>query len=272
VAQADLSAVSAVAIDETACRRGHDYLTIAADARERRVGFVTEGRDAATIARFAEHLATHKARPEQITAVSIDMSPAFIRGVADHLPKARITFDKFHVVAHASAALDQTRRRKQRHDPSLKGLCWTLRQGPPPAVRPKSRRRPLRYASTASIAYLHNLHRWRARSSCRLWPCATVDKYQAVRASLVTAPLPALTWCMILLTVLRSYPHKAVRTGLPGQFEHFVAYAGSAAVAMAGYGMSQGSMQVIDGFWVYAGMSEYLHHFSPGRPPAIGVK
>ena len=87
---------------------------------------MTEGRDAATIARFAEHLATHKARPEQITTVSIDMSPAFIRGVADDLPRARITFDKFHVVAHASAALDQTRRLEQRGDPRLKGLRWTL--------------------------------------------------------------------------------------------------------------------------------------------------
>jgi transposase len=126
VAEADLSKVAAVAIDETACRRGHDYLTIAADAAERKVVFVTEGRDARTIARFAEHLATHKAQPEQIATVSIDMSPAFIRGVADHLPKARITFDKFHVVAHASAALDQTRRLEQRREPGLKGLRWTL--------------------------------------------------------------------------------------------------------------------------------------------------
>src|SRR6516225_11676407 len=89
--QADLSPVTAVAIDESACRRGHDYLTIAADADERKLVFVIEERDATTIARFAEHLAAHKARPEQITAVSIDMSPAFIRGVADHLPRARIT-------------------------------------------------------------------------------------------------------------------------------------------------------------------------------------
>ena len=126
VAEADLSKVVAVAIDETACRRGHDYLTIAADADERKVVFVTEGRDATTIARFAEHLATHKARSEQITTVSIDMSPAFIRGVADHLPQARITFDKFHVVAHASTALDQTRRLEQQRDCSLKGLRWTL--------------------------------------------------------------------------------------------------------------------------------------------------
>jgi transposase len=136
VAQADLSPVTAAAIDETACRGpsahgldpwgGHDYLTIAADADERKVVFVTEGRDATTIARFAEHLAAHKAQPEQITTVSIDMSPAFIRGVANHLPRARITFDKFHVVVHASAALDHTRRLEQRRDPSLKGLRWTL--------------------------------------------------------------------------------------------------------------------------------------------------
>jgi transposase len=118
--------VTAVAIDETSYRRGHNYLTIAADAAERKVVFVTEGRDAATVARFAGHLAEHKATPAQVRSVSIDMSPAFIKGVADHLPNARVTFDKFHVIAHASTALDQTRRLEQRTDPSLKGLRWTL--------------------------------------------------------------------------------------------------------------------------------------------------
>lgn len=126
VAAADLSAVTAVAIDETAYRRGHHYLTLAADAAERKIVFVTAGRDGATIARFAEHLAAHNGTPAQIRAVSIDMSPAFIKGVADHLPNARVTFDKFHIIAHASTALDQTRRLEQRTDPSLKGLRWTL--------------------------------------------------------------------------------------------------------------------------------------------------
>jgi len=54
------------------------------------------------------------------------MSPAFIKGVVDSLPNARVTFDKFHVVAHASTAVDETRRLEQRTDPSLKGLRWTL--------------------------------------------------------------------------------------------------------------------------------------------------
>jgi transposase len=126
LAKADLSEVQAVAIDETSCRRGHNYLTIAADVEARRVVFVTEGKDAATISRFAEYLEAHKAKPAQIRSVSIDMSPGFIAGVTEHLPNARITFDKFHIVAHASAAIDKMRRVEQRSDPSLKGLRWTL--------------------------------------------------------------------------------------------------------------------------------------------------
>jgi transposase len=126
LAAADLSAIEAVAINETSCQRGHNYLTIAADADERRVVFVTEGKDAATIERFALYLQAHKAAPGQIRSVSIDMSPAFIAGVTAHLPNARITFDKFHIVAHASAAVDKIRRLEQRTDPALKGLRWTL--------------------------------------------------------------------------------------------------------------------------------------------------
>jgi transposase len=126
LAEADLSAVTAVAIDETSSRRGHNYLTIAADMEERKVVFVTEGKGAKTIAQFADYLTEHQGTPEQVASVSIDMSPAFIKGVTNHLPKARITFDKFHVVAHASAAVDKMRRLEQRTDPDLKGLRWTL--------------------------------------------------------------------------------------------------------------------------------------------------
>jgi len=56
-----------------------------------------------------------------------------------------------------------------------------------------------------------------------------------------------------------------MRTGLPGRVEHFVAYAASAAIAVAGYGATRGGMQIIAGFWVYAAILEYLQHFSPGR-------
>ncbi len=126
LAKADLSKLTMLAIDETSRRRGHNYLTFAADAKAHKVVFVTEGRDAKAIARFSRFLSEHKAAPEQIACVSIDMSPAFIKGVTEHLPNARLTFDKFHVVTHASKAVDQTRRSEQKTDPSLKGLRWAL--------------------------------------------------------------------------------------------------------------------------------------------------
>ena len=91
-----------------------------------------------------------------------------------------------------------------------------------------------------------------------------------MRASLVDTPLRVLTWCcVVLLAVLSLLPaQQMVRTGLPGRLEHFVAYAGSAAIAI-GYGASRRGVQTIGGFWVYAGILEYLQHFSPGRYPAI---
>jgi transposase len=41
---ADFSQVKALAIDETSRARGHDYITLAADALQRRVLAVAEGR------------------------------------------------------------------------------------------------------------------------------------------------------------------------------------------------------------------------------------
>lgn len=72
------------------------------------------------------YLDEHGCPPEQIDTVSIDMSPAFIKGVSQELLNARITFDKFHVVWHANAAVDKMRRIEQRTDKSLKGLRWSL--------------------------------------------------------------------------------------------------------------------------------------------------
>ena len=92
-----------------------------------------------------------------------------------------------------------------------------------------------------------------------------------MRANLLMTSLRVLTWCcVIILAVLSLLPaEQMVRTGLPGRLEHFVAYAGSAAIAVAGYGVSRGTMPIIGGFWVYSGIMEYLQHFSPGRHPSI---
>ncbi|QDF96955.1 ISL3 family transposase [Azoarcus sp. DD4] len=124
--QADFSELKRLAADETSRARGHDYITLVADADERRVLVVTQGRDAVTIEAFAADLKAHGGDPQAIESISIDMWPAFLKGVTANLPNATITFDKFHVIAHASTAVDKMRRIEQRTDPSLRGLRWKL--------------------------------------------------------------------------------------------------------------------------------------------------
>jgi len=118
--------MSPLVIDETSRARGHDYVTLAADAQERRVVFVTEGGGTKTIEALALDLTTHVCPPDQIESVSIDMSPAFIKACAEHSPNAHITFDKFQVVWRADAAVDTRRRIMHRSDKSLKGLRRSL--------------------------------------------------------------------------------------------------------------------------------------------------
>jgi transposase len=129
-ARADASGVTQVAIDETAARRGHDYITLFVDIDQARVLFATEGRDATTIAAFADDLAAHGGDPETIGEVCIDMSPAFIKGVGESLPNAAITFDKFHAVKIINDAVDLVRRAEQKGQGLLRGTRYIWLRNP----------------------------------------------------------------------------------------------------------------------------------------------
>ena len=107
-ARTNASGVTRLAIDETAARRGQDYVTLFVDIDQARVMFATEGNDAATIAAFADDLAAHGGDPDAISQVCIDMSPAFTKGIAENLPNADITFDKFHAVKIINDAVQGT--------------------------------------------------------------------------------------------------------------------------------------------------------------------
>ena len=121
VARMDLSELRRVCIDETAAKRGHDYISIFVDIDTRRVVFVTDGRDAGTVAEFADHVDTHNSDASRIKEVCIDMSGPFIKGVTENLTEAEITFDKFHVMKMLGDAVDKTRRAEAKARPELKG-------------------------------------------------------------------------------------------------------------------------------------------------------
>ena len=126
----DDSEVRRVGIDETSRRRGHDYISVFVDLERAKVLYVTEGKDAATVERFAEDLREHGGATEQVEEVCIDMSPAFIKGVEQSLPAASVTFDKFHVMKLIGDAVDQTRKEERAMHPELKGQRYALLRNP----------------------------------------------------------------------------------------------------------------------------------------------
>jgi transposase len=124
VARQDLSSVKRVCIDETAAKRGHDYITLVVDIDGRRVVFVADGRSADTVRQFADRLEERGGDASRIKHACIDMSAAFIRGVTDNLTEAEITFDRFHVMKLLSEAIDEVRRAEVKLRPELRGTRY----------------------------------------------------------------------------------------------------------------------------------------------------
>jgi len=100
------------------------YISVFHDLERRRVLFACPGRDRHTVARFAEDLRAHGGEPEAVSAACIDMSRAYIAGVGKYLPGAELTFDGFHVIQLANAAVDAVRRAEVREQPILKHTRW----------------------------------------------------------------------------------------------------------------------------------------------------
>jgi len=122
-----------LAIDEIAAAKGHRYLTIVLDLDSGAVVFVGEGKGAAALKPFWKRLRPSGAK---IEAVAMDMSAAYRQAVATNLPKAKIVFDRFHIVKLFNDKLSDLRRALHReatdvlHKQVLKGTRWLLLKNP----------------------------------------------------------------------------------------------------------------------------------------------
>jgi transposase len=209
---ADFSEVTALAIDETSRARGHDYVTIAADPEKRRVLCVVEGKDSAAVLEIAADREVHGCAPEQVGSVSIDMSAAFIKGVTEYLPEARITFDKFHVISHANDAVTRMRRLEQKTEPSLKGMRWSL-------VKDVSR---LRSTETSGLEVV--LSQMTSLRTARAWLYKEQLREILDRKQINVVSAMLKRWCTC---VMRSKvePMKAVAQMIREHFDGIVAWA-----------------------------------------------
>lgn len=129
----DMSEVTRVGVDEMCIRKGRQYLTVFADLAARAVLFATEGKDKSTWERFIAEWEKHEGHRHQLTQVSMDMSKAYRSAVAEWCRNAEVVFDKYHVVSHVNAAVDQVRKYELRYGPmsvreALKKTMWIWRK------------------------------------------------------------------------------------------------------------------------------------------------
>ncbi len=95
-------------IDEVSRKKGHKYLTVVYDLERGQVAWIGKDRTRETVHRFFDWLGKQRARI--IEAVTMDMWAPYLDVVREQAPQAEVCFDRFHVVRHLNAAVDEVRR------------------------------------------------------------------------------------------------------------------------------------------------------------------
>ena len=128
-AKPNLNQLERIAIDEIYIgKRG--YLTVVMDIHSGAVVFVGDGKGSDALEPFWKRLRRY--RNVKIEAVAIDMSPAYIKAVREHLKTSVIVFDHFHVVKLFNEKLSKFRRQlfnntdNQVQRSVIKGTRWLL--------------------------------------------------------------------------------------------------------------------------------------------------
>ena len=124
----DLSSLQAFGFDETASKRGHNYVTVFIDMARKTlpVVFAIPGKGKKTVSEFKTFIEKHGPKSEQVLEVVCDMSPSFLSGVKDEFPKANVTVDWFHVVQLFTRAVDEVRKEERKHSDMPKALRWAV--------------------------------------------------------------------------------------------------------------------------------------------------
>lgn len=107
-----LEAVRVIGIDEVSRKKGHHYLTLVYDLGHGQLLWVGEDRTEATLEGFFAWLGPERTR--RLEVVCLDMWAPYAAVVQRHAPQATPVFDRFHLVRHLNAAVDEVRRAEVR--------------------------------------------------------------------------------------------------------------------------------------------------------------
>jgi transposase len=155
-----LKGLKQIAIDEIYLGKRHRYITLVLDLDSGAVVFVGQGKGVEALKPFWKRL---KSAGAKVRAVATDMSPAYIAAVLENLPKARLVFDRFHVMKLLNEKLTELRRELYREAKDLlaknvlKGIRWLLLKNPENLDETKNERARLEEAlalnKSLAIAY-----------------------------------------------------------------------------------------------------------------------
>ncbi len=130
----DMKGVRDLVVDETSQAKGHRYISIFVEpgVKQARVLFATQGKDHSVFTRFERDLAKHGGDVEKVRNICMDMSAAFRKGAEQTMPKAHLTYDRFHVLKLVGEAVDEVRRleRAKEWGELLKGTRYTWLKNP----------------------------------------------------------------------------------------------------------------------------------------------
>ena len=100
-----------IGLDEIQRGKGQRFWTVLSDVVHGEVIGLRQDRSEATATALLTEDVTARQRAA-ITAVCTDMHRPYLNAAGTVLTKAEVVFDKFHVLQHASAALDEVRRQE----------------------------------------------------------------------------------------------------------------------------------------------------------------
>jgi transposase len=123
--------IKTLSVDEIARKKHHVYLTNFLDVEREKVVHIADGKDAETFLSFKERYTEKNGDPKDIESICMDMSVPFKAGAREHFPKAKIIFDKFHVLNVLSVQLDKVRARENKgYHEILKRTKYLLLKNP----------------------------------------------------------------------------------------------------------------------------------------------
>lgn len=120
LATQDLESVGHLGIDETSSKKGHEYLTVLTDVKEKKVVGIAQGKNQHALSEALIDMEVRGANKEDVELITMDMSRSYIAGATAQMPQAKIVFDRYHIEQNMNQVVDKIRREESKDYKDLK--------------------------------------------------------------------------------------------------------------------------------------------------------